>query len=325
MGEMKKFCDIEQARFEDIDLGSGKVRGNNVAGFRVGDVISITEKVDGANASVRLVDGEIKAYSRRQELSFTNTLSGFYNYAMTLKKDMFYDGAIVIFGEWMGNSDRMNKIVYNKTKGKWIVYSIWDCVDEQWWDAKDVKSFCTEWGLEYVKEYYYGLFKSWDDVRQYAHMNSYGDTQEGLVVRNESQKERLESGEARQMGLHNMPYILKLVNDDFRESMVKVCKVVDPAAVALYNESVEKMKMVVTENRMEKIMGKGLLDGEISAEDDPKEIGNIIRYMSKAVWDDIIKEEKEVVESVGENASKISAKIVSAWVRKKILGIGVEV
>lgn len=322
MGEMKKFVDIQNVRLDDIDLNGGKVRKNNVSGFQIGDSITITEKVDGSNASVRLIDGEIKAYSRNKELTFDNGLNGFYNYAQTLDKRMFTESneEIIIFGEWMGNTDKINKITYKTTKGKWIIYSIYSVNKQSYLSPAVVKSFCNHWGLEYVHEFYDGPFNGWNEIKKYLHMNSYGDRQEGVVVRNESLKLRnMESERGADYMNGKTPYILKIVNEDFAESMATKIKVVDPEKVAARARNEEIMKTVVTENRMEKILGKAIAEGELQEEIEPKDLSIMIRYMGKTVFEDIIKEEKEVVESVGEDAGKICSKIVAAWCRKKVV------
>ena len=47
-----KFVDIQAIRETDVDLGNGVFRSNNVGAFEVGDHIQISEKIDGANASI---------------------------------------------------------------------------------------------------------------------------------------------------------------------------------------------------------------------------------------------------------------------------------
>lgn len=322
MEEMKKFVDIQNARFNDITLIDGKIRKNNVSGWQIGDFITITEKVDGSNASVRLIDDEIKAYSRNKELRFDNTLNGFYNYAQTLDKKMFAElnEEIIIFGEWMGNGDKMNKIIYKTTKGKWIVYSIYSVGEQSYLGSTAVKSFCNRCGLEYVHEFYSGPFKGWDEVKKYLHMNSYGDKQEGIVIRNESLKLRNLKSNVTDYLNSKMPYILKIVNEDFAESMAAKIKVIDPEKAAAKARNEEIMNSIVTENRMDKILGKAIAEGELQREIGPKDLSVMIKYMGKAVYEDIIKEEKEIVESVGEDAGKICGKIVAAWCRKKVVG-----
>ena len=57
---MKHFVDIEVLREKDEDLGGGLIKKGNAQAFNVGDVISITEKIDGSNASIEYVDGKLE-------------------------------------------------------------------------------------------------------------------------------------------------------------------------------------------------------------------------------------------------------------------------
>ena len=122
----KHFMDIENLRETDTDL-----RQSNAGAFEVGDLIQITEKVDGSNACVAY-DSEtdsLVAFSRKQELSWNNTLEGFWNYVQTLNKEPFkaYPNYRV-FGEWL----RKNKILYKPECMKiWYVYDIYDVDKEQ--------------------------------------------------------------------------------------------------------------------------------------------------------------------------------------------------
>lgn len=69
--KQKHFLDIENLRENDTELRRG-----NGYGFEKGDIVSITEKIDGSNSSIKY-DPEtdsLIAFSRKQELSFNNTL-----------------------------------------------------------------------------------------------------------------------------------------------------------------------------------------------------------------------------------------------------------
>ena len=116
--EQKKFMDISRVKFGD------ELTPSNTGGFEVGDRIQITEKWDGSNASIRydVETGKLVAFSRRLELTYNNTLNGFWNYVQTLNPDDYKDTpSYVIFGEWgVKNAIRYNPEAY----GKWYVYDI---------------------------------------------------------------------------------------------------------------------------------------------------------------------------------------------------------
>ena len=82
--------------------------------------IQITEKYDGSNAcaTFNLEEGNMAAFSRKQELSFHNTLNGFWNYIQNLsihtKKVFEGHPNYRVFGEWSNK----NKIIYDDTNIK---------------------------------------------------------------------------------------------------------------------------------------------------------------------------------------------------------------
>ena len=92
--EHKKFMDIE------------RIKEGYATGFNKGDLIYIEEKVDGANAAIRYDEttNSIVAQSRKQILTPTNNLRGFYGFAQRLDIDKIYEilgENLVAFGEWL--------------------------------------------------------------------------------------------------------------------------------------------------------------------------------------------------------------------------------
>ena len=76
---MKKYLKIERLK-EEYEIC-----------FSVGDVITITEKIDGSNASIRY-DAEtdtLLAFSRNQQLNSSNTLRGFWDFVHSLNPEQF--------------------------------------------------------------------------------------------------------------------------------------------------------------------------------------------------------------------------------------------
>ena len=100
---MKKYIDIQVVReretvLEDITLPV------NTGAFQVGDIISITEKMDGANASIRYDEKEdvLRAFSRNNELSKDQNLRGFWEYVQKMDKEPFARYPhYIFFGEWL--------------------------------------------------------------------------------------------------------------------------------------------------------------------------------------------------------------------------------
>jgi len=182
-----KFVDIDYIREEDLvigkkDDGTDAVRPKNTGAFEPGDLISITTKIDGANASIAWDEttGRLEVFSRTNLLDKPGALRGFYDYVKTEiepKLDMSKYPDFVVFGEWcVGHSIKYNGDWYNK----WRVYDVFDRKAGRYMTQKFVQEFCRQNGLEYVEELYYGPFVSWDHCRSFiGKSKAYGPDQEG--------------------------------------------------------------------------------------------------------------------------------------------------
>ena len=78
----------------------------NTDAFIQGDIISITEKIDGANSSIyydKKLD-RLRCFSSKNELDFSNQLRGFLTYVESLDKEPFIKYPnYIFFGEWLSN------------------------------------------------------------------------------------------------------------------------------------------------------------------------------------------------------------------------------
>lgn len=307
--DMKKYIDIEVLRDADVDLGGGLFRKRNDLAFHVGDIISITEKLDGSNASTQYNDGKMLSFSRRQPLDELNTLAGFYTFVSSLNpKDYADTPDYVIFGEWL----RKNKISYNdENMLKWYIYSIYDKKNEKWLSVDEVKEFAKSHGLTYVHEFYYGPFISWEHCRSFMNMPQYGDRQEGIVVRNIT---------ALSDENNRYPHILKIVNEDFAETMKSKVRVVDPAVEAAKAESRALMESIVTKNRVKKELLKMRDDGILPNNIEPEHMGIVAKNLPKRIIADCVKEENEIFMKAGEYAGKMCASISMQIARDILLG-----
>ena len=314
--DQKSYIDIQDIREEDIVLNGEVTRKNNIGCFEVGDKIVITEKIDGSNASVAwdYENKNVACFSRNKKLSYDDTLNGFYNYANeleNLKKYLSENPQYIIFGEWMPRK-RSNKICYNEDVNKrWLVFSIYNRNNEVWINPEIIKEICKELNLEYIHELYNGEFVSWEHCRSFLHENTYGDTQEGVVVTNCSKIGNENN---------NAPFIIKIVNQTFKESMVKTPKEKDPEKEKARAYATEMMSQIVTKNRVEKVLGKLQLNGDLPKEISEKDMGLVARTLTKAVYEDCIKEEKEVMIACGEFAGKLCSSIAMSIARTLILG-----
>ena len=310
----KKFIDIEHIREEDIDLGNGVVRRSNVGAFEVGDQIQISEKIDGANASIayNADEGKLEVFSRTNLLDSADGLRGFKAFVeLKFKPDEFKAFPdYVIFGEWcVSHKCRYDQSWYNM----WRVYDIWDKSKKNYLSQDAVKAFCKEHDIEYIHVLYEGPFESWAHCRQFMDVKSYGGIeQEGIVVKNQTKLDRDDI---------RYPKYLKIVNDAFKESMVKKEKKhIDPEQAKLDAENMAKMGSIVTDVRVKKLVMKCVDEGIVPVELEPKHIGALMKALPKMAFDDIVKEEPEVVKTVGALAGKLCSMLVAKHVKALVLG-----
>jgi len=278
---MKHFMDISRI----IENEGSELTMSNTEAFKPGDIIQISEKVDGANASIALDDnGNLVAYSRKNELNYQNTLRGFWNYVQTLDREKFRDlGKRVCFGEWLvSHTVKYNADAYDK----WYVYDMYDTETEEWLPQSVVKEFAETHGLEYIHVLYEGEFISWDHCRTFLNSPAYGDSQEGIVVKNQS---KLNCPDIRR------PFYLKIVNDSFMETKAHnhIKKVLDPQHQEEKNQAEEIANEVVTKARVQKEIHKMIDEGILPEKLQPKDMSVVARNLPKRIYDDIVKEELE--------------------------------
>lgn len=306
---MKHFMDIVRVKESDE---SGMVAANTGA-FEVGDHIQTSEKWDGANASIAWKDGELKAFSRKNELNMSNNLRGFWEFVQSLDKEKFRDlGNRVLFGEWgVSHTVKYNKDAYNK----WYVYDMFDNDTEQWLPQTVVKEFAESHGLEYIHVLYDGPFISWDHCKTFLNSPAYGDAQEGVVVKNQT---KLNSPDCRN------PFYLKIVNDSFSETKKSnhEKKELDPEHCLEKTHAEEIAGRVVTEARVRKDINKMIDEGILPEQITPKDMAVVARNLPKRIYDDIVKEESDLIADAV--SSQYFGKAISSqamnWAKTIILG-----
>ena len=320
-----KFIDIDYIREEDIVLGqkpdgTQHIRPKNTGAFEVGDIISITTKIDGANSSIAWDEttGKLEIFSRTNLLDSPGALRGFYDYIKTnvepLVAGLDNCKKLVIYGEWcVSHTVQYDKEWYNK----WRIYDIWDKERNCYLHQETVKDICKTIGLEYVEELYYGPFISWEHCRSFiGKSTAYGPNQEGIVIKNQSKLSY--EGEIRD------PIYIKIVDEKFKEHMANKGhkqKEVDPEKQAALAKATELVESVVTEARVRKMICKLMDEGQLPSEIQPKDMGSVMKLLPKLIYDDVLKEEKNVfdaasalVESVGKLISSTAAKHARAIV-----------
>lgn len=314
----KSYIDIENIREEAVELNGNITRKTNIGCFKPGDKIFISEKLDGSNASIawNYDKNDLDCFSRTRQLEEYGGLNGFVEWVHTKMDKRVKDflrncPQYIIFGEWTFRN-KSNKINYNDSVVQtWNVFSIWDRSSDRWCRPEFVKKVCEDYGLTFIHELYWGPFISWEHCKSFLHKNTYGDTQEGIVVVN---CDKIEFG-------NREPATIKIVNDSFKESMgIKKPKEIDPEKEKARAEAEQLMSNIVTQNRVEKILGKLQTEGDLPKVLEPIMMGEVAKKLCKAVYADCIKEEPEVMTACGEFAGKLCGSLTMAIARKLILG-----
>lgn len=315
-----KFIDIDYVREEDLVIGKKEdgtdaIRPKNTGAFEPGDLIQITTKIDGANASVSWDEttGKLEVFSRTNLLDEPGSLRGFYDYVKTEiepKTDWSAYKDFVFFGEWcVKHSVAYNPEWYNK----WRVYDIWCKSAGRYVSQELVKATCRQLGLEYIEELYYGPFISWDHCRSFiGKSTAYGPEQEGVVVKNQD-KLAAENRTA--------PAYIKIVSERFKEShKVKAKREPSPEEAAAKERGTTLAASVATEARVRKIILKLVDEGILPAELGPKDMGTVMKHLAKRVFDDVLKEEPETVKAIGAGAGKFISAEAAKQARKIVIG-----
>ena len=317
----KKFIDIDYIREDDLVLGKKEdgtdaIRPKNTSTFEVGDIIQITTKIDGANASIAYDEttGKLEIFSRTNLLDKPGDLRGFYDYIRSEvepKTDWSKHPDLVIFGEWLVKHSVNYK---NDCYNKWRVYDIWDKTLGRYLPQSNVKEICKQLGLEYIEELYYGPFISWDHCRSFlTKSTAYGPEQEGIVIKNQSKLGKDDN---------RAPAYLKIVNEKFKESQhsKKEKKPIDPAAEAAKAEAAKLAASIVTEARIRKLILKLVDEGKLPANLQPKDMGTVMKLLPRLAFEDCLKEEIESVKLLGEHAGKFISAEAAKLARKIVIG-----
>jgi len=309
---VKHFVDIEALREFDVDLGGGAVRPSNCSMFEPGDIIQITEKIDGCNCSVQYnaETKQLDAFSRKRELDFKNTNRGFWNFVQTLNPESFAEfHNFVFFGEWLVR----HTIKYNDDRyNHWYVYDIYDVEKELYLPQSAVVELCAKLNLEYVHTLYYGEFISWDHVRTFLHSPIYGERQEGVVVKNQSKLDKAEDSRT--------PSYIKIVNEEFKESKVTVSDELKKEKKEALDAIETLLLSVVTEARVKKEILKMVDDGILPEQITPQDMRIVAQNLPKRIYEDCAKEEPEIIEKAGEYAGKVCSTLAMRFAKKIIIG-----
>lgn len=286
---MKKYQKIPRA-----DIKSAREMLGNMT------EMTVLEKIDGANASFKLENGELKCFSRNNELDEHNTLRGFYNWVHeNVDKDQLYDGD-VFYGEWLVH----HKVKYNEEAyGNFYLFDILDVGKGFFLHHKKLKERAYDLDLKTAHEFYHGEPLSLKELDNFVGKSALGAEEgEGIVIKSH---------------MHDFKYKeqprVKLISTKFKEvnkNRDKSDKSKDQLTKWLDN--------VLTDNRVEKMIHKlrneDLIPNELSISD----TGMVLKATGNKMVEDILEEELEsLLKVVRQKISKTYPAKVREFIEKE--------
>lgn len=272
MKEIKKYTDV-------IRYGKSNTEGV----IKEGDIISISEKLDGSNAQFSLDGNEVYCQSRKIKVDENNTLRGFYGWVqenIVPIKDKLNPNYRYI-GEYLVS----HKIQYQEDKyQQFYMFSIWDEEKEEYLSDDIVISEAERLGLKTVEYFYIGEFISYEHMQSFigkSNITLNPNDGEGIVVKNTNYRDRF----------GNQVFV-KLVSEKFAE----VQKQKLPKNPNINQKEISLIESVLTKARVDKLLHK-LVDEDLISRGDfiIENMGLLLKLLGDRVLEDILKEESEML------------------------------
>ena len=149
----------------------------------LGTEVVVMEKLDGANASFGIIDGELKMFSRNQELDEHNTLRGFYDWAKLNVDASKLFVSTIYFGEWLVP----HTVQYKKeAQHKFYLFDMYLTKDDEYLEWNAVEQTAKYLGLETPRVLFEGELQDFSELQQYvgqSELTEIPNTGEGIVVK----------------------------------------------------------------------------------------------------------------------------------------------
>lgn len=277
--------------------------------FTKGEKIVITEKIDGSSASISYnpTTNKLEASSRRKLLDETNNLNGFYQFVESLdvaaiSKEI--NTKYIIHGEWL----LPHTVKYPESYYRhFYVFDVYNTGTEQYMPWSFVKELAAKLNLTLVPEFYVGDFESWEQIMALVGKTEFNASPcgEGVVVKSQSRLDNKYSG---------TPAYIKVVSEKFAE-IHDTKKPVSLEKIKEREDAKNAVAAVATKRRCEKILQKLIEDNIIPENWDEHDMKTVSRHLPKMMWNDLIKEEPEIVEKI-EGFGKIAAGLAMTYAKE---------
>ena len=240
--------------------------------LKPGAPIVIEEKIDGANASFKLENGELLAFSRNTQLDAENNLRGFYQWVQeNIDKDLLREG-VTYYGEWTAP----HKMNYGENHHKFYLF---DALSEEgvFADRDMIEHLANRFGIEVAPLFYRGEYVSQEQINSYIGKSSIGEVGEGVVIKVDDE----EHGDER--------IVLKFVSDYFKESKFVAKNNPANSGCAL----TDFVEATLTDARVSKMLHKLVDEGKLEEDYSIQDMGVILKNLGGSLFEDIIKEEMD--------------------------------
>ena len=240
--------------------------------LKPGAQIVIEEKIDGANASFKLENGELLAFSRNTQLDAENNLRGFYQWVQgNIDKDLLREG-ITYYGEWTAP----HKMNYGENHHKFYLF---DALNEKglFGERFVVEHLAARFGIEVAPLFYQGEYVSQEQISSLIGKSQLGEVGEGVVVKADSSVHE------------DNRVVLKFVSDYFKESKFVAKKNPNNSGCAL----TDFVDATLTDARVSKMLHKLVDEGKLEEDYSIQDMGLILKNIGGSLFEDIIKEEMD--------------------------------
>ena len=237
----------------------------------LGTEVVVMEKLDGANASFGIIGGELKMFSRNQELNEHNTLRGFYDWVRQNVDPRKLFVSTIYFGEWLVP----HTVQYKKeVQNEFYLFDIYDVKTDTYLDWNITVQAAIHLGIRTPEVFFRGELHSMTDVDKYlgqSELTEIPNTGEGIVVKD-----------------YEGQQFVKIVSDKFKETKYTKQPSLDRTDIGALIDS------VLTPQRVEKLIHKKIDLGLLPTELDVTDTGNVLKALSSDVVNDIFEEEMHI-------------------------------
>lgn len=240
------------------------------------DPLYIFEKLDGANAQVRMgEDGKPTCGKRTDWVDETDgQFKAFYDWVMGHAPFRFLDPDLILYGEWLvRHTVRYHDMYYSK----FYLFDVFSISRDAYLPYDEVSEIAAKYCLRYLTPLYVGRFRDYEHLQGLVGMTKYAvDEGEGIVIKRYGFRNRFQQ-----------QVWAKMVCEQFKEKFAEKLKT--ESIVDKYDGS-DICRALITEARVRKIREKGR-NGELP---EPVEFcGDMrdMRWIPQWLYEDMLDED----------------------------------